>query len=161
MRRSLTKSARALACAALFASPGAGPAAAGPDRLSFLLGSYHVGATQSFEEFNPGAFLTWTNLMWRGALDLTVGAYRNSYGDGSLAVTTAYPFVRTEKWGLELFGGLAWYPGNGDQFSYSAGDVVPLAGLQARYRNVFVQAIPSGGSSVDAVLSFGLTFALE
>ncbi len=155
------KRATRSACAALIAASLAGPATAGPDRLSFLIGSEHIGATRPFEEVNPGVFVTWTNLLWRGNLDLTAGAFRNSYGDGSLAVTTAYPFVRTENWGLEVFGGLAWYPGNGNQFSHSAGDVVPLAGLQARYRNVFVQAIPSGGNSVDAVMSFGLTFALD
>lgn len=148
--------------AAVLMSVGIGlPAAAGPDRLSFLIGSEHIGATQPFEEINPGVFLTWTNALWKQNLDITAGAFRNSYGDGSLAVTTAYPFVRTEHWGFEMFGGLAWYPGNGDQFAHSAGDIVPLIGLQARYRNVFVQAIPSGGKTVDAVMSFGLTFALD
>ncbi|MEY8838577.1 hypothetical protein AB9K41_06065, partial [Cribrihabitans sp. XS_ASV171] len=124
-------------------------------------GSHHVGATRNFEEFNPGLILVWDEMVWRGNLDLAVAGYRNSYGDGSLAVSLAYPFVKTEDWGLDLFGGVAWYPGNGNQFSHAIGDAVPIAGLQARYRNVFVQAIPAGGQSADAVLSFGLTFSME
>lgn len=157
----MMKQAAKTAFAAMFALWAAGPAMAGPDRLSFLIGSEHIGATRPFEEVNPGVFLTWTNALWRERLDLTAGVFRNSYGDGSLAVTTAYPLVRTEDWGVELFAGAAWYPDNGQQFSHAIDDIVPLAGVQGRYRNVFVQAIPSGGNSVDAVISFGLTFGLE
>ena len=38
---------------------GAEARADGPDRLSFLLGSRHLGATEHFEEFNPGVFADW------------------------------------------------------------------------------------------------------
>ncbi len=155
----MTRFAGPVAALAIAATSTA--AQAGPDRVSILLGSHHVGATRDFEEFNPGIILVWDELVWRGRLDLAAGAYRNSYGDGSLALSLAYPFVRTEDWGLDLFGGVSWYPGNGDQFSHAIGDAVPIAGLQARYRNVFVQAIPAGGQSADAVLSFGLTFSME
>lgn len=134
---------------------------AGPDQISILLGSHHVGATRDFEEFNPGVIVTWKELLWNNRLDVGVGVFRNSYGDASAVVTTAFPLLRNQNWGLDVFAALATYPGEGDQFSHSIGDVVPIAGLQARYRNVFVQAIPSGGNSVDATLTYGLTFALE
>lgn len=152
-------SGRAMVVAAAVLA-GAGAATAGPDRVQLLLGSHHFGASQDFEEFNPGLFLIWSEALWRDRLDFGIGAYRNSYGDGSLAVSAAYPILRRANWGLDLFGALAWYPGNGDRFSHAIGDIVPLAGLQARYRAVFVQAIPSGGDAADAVLSFGLSFPL-
>ena len=41
------------------------------------------------------------------------------------------------------------------------GDAVPLAGVQTRYRNAFVQLIPAGGQSLDALVTFGLTFGLD
>ncbi|MFC3614921.1 hypothetical protein ACFORG_14215 [Lutimaribacter marinistellae] len=151
----------AAAAVAAFFAAGQHDAQAGPDRVSILLGSHHVGATRNFEEFNPGIILVWDERVWRGNLDIAAGAYRNSYGDGSLALSLAYPFVKTDDWGLDLFGGFSWYPGNGQQFSHAIGDVVPIAGLQARYRNVFMQAIPAGGQAADAVFSFGLTFAME
>ncbi|WP_425045474.1 hypothetical protein [Primorskyibacter sp. S87] len=153
---------RAGALAALLAGwVGASETRAGPDRINILLGSEHLGATRDFEEFNPGLFLTWTNLMWKNRLDLTVGAFRNSYGDGSAAVSAAYPLIRTEAWGLELFGALAWYPGNGDQFGHSIGDMVPIAGVQARFHYLYMQAIPAGGDGVDATLTLGLTFPVK
>lgn len=137
------------------------PATAGPDQVSLLLGSEHVGATIDYEEFNPGVFVTWDRLLWNKRLDLTLGGFRNSYEDGSLVVSTALPLVREPDWGIDLFSALAWYPGNGERFSHSIEDFVPIAGLQARYRNFFVQAIPAGGESVDATLTFGLTFGLN
>ena len=146
--------AAALARAAL-----ALPAQAGPDRISFLLGSHHVGAS-GYEEFNPGVFATWTNAAFQGRTDLSVGAYRNSYGDGSLAVSLALPLVREPTWGIDVFSALAWYPGNGDRFKYHAGDIVPLIGLQSRIGPTFIQYVPGGDRGVDATLGFGLTFPL-
>ncbi len=137
------------------------PAHAGPDRVSILLGSHHVNASRDFEEVNPGVFLHWTNLLFKGRADLSFGAFRNSYGDGSLAVSTAFPIVRKDAWSFDLFTALAWYPGNGQEFSHAIDDFVPIAGVQARYKNVFMQAIPSGGQAVDATLTFGLTFATK
>lgn len=136
-------------------------AEAGPDRLSVLLGSEHIGATRDFEEFNPGLFLIWTNALWGDRLDYGFGAFRNSYGDGSAALLTAYPFVRTKNWGLEVFGALAWYPNNGDQFSHAIDDIVPVAGLQARYRFLFMQVLPAGGQGVDATVTYGLSLPLN
>ena len=140
---------------------GANMAAAGPDRVSIMLGTHHAGATLDYDEVNPGVFVTWSGLMWQDRLDLTVGGFRNSYGDLSLAVSTALPLVRQEDWSIDLFGALAWYPDNGDRFAHAFGDIVPIAGLQFRYRSVFLQAIPAGGDSVDATFSFGLTFPIN
>lgn len=136
-------------------------AQAGPDRISVLLGSNHVGATRSFEEVNPGIFLTWTEALFAGRADISVGAFRNSYGGGSVAAVTAFPIIRKKDWGIDLFGGLAWYPGEGQNFSTSAGDIIPLAGIQGRLGPTFVQVIPAGGNAVDATISFGLTFPLN
>lgn len=136
------------------------PAQAGPDRLSFLLGSHHVDAASEFEEVNPGVFLTWEDAAMNGTLDLTAGVFRNSYDRGAAAVTLAFPVWETGAWQVDLFAGLAWYPEDGRRFRVSAGDVVPLGGLQVRWRNLFVQAIPQDGVEADLVLSFGVSFPL-
>lgn len=127
------------------------PAVSAPDRISILLGSNHVGAADRFDEINPGVFLTWD---W-----LTVGAYHNSYGKTSVAITGALPLIKWETGELSAFAGMALYPGNGRRFAIHAGDVVPVGGLQLRQGNMFVQVIPSDGKSVDAVVSFGVSFS--
>lgn len=133
---------------------------ADPDSVAVLLGSYHVNGS-GFEEFNPGVFVNWHGAAFGGRVDLGFGGFRNSYDGFSAAVTSAYPLVRTQDWGLDLFAALAWYPGDGARFAHAIGDFVPIAGLQMRYRQVFVQAIPAGGDSVDATLSYGLVFELK
>lgn len=138
----------------------AGPVEAGPDSVAVLLGSHHVGAT-GFEEVNPGVFFNWHEAAFGGRVDLGFGAFRNSYGHGSVAVTAGLPLIRDEVWGLDLFSALAWYPDDGDQFEVSFGDIVPIVGIQARWRHVFVQAIPGGGGDVDATVTYGLVFPLE
>jgi hypothetical protein len=153
----------AAVAAALFAlalGPGA-PAQAGPDRLSVLLGSHHVNAARDFKEVNPGLFLTWEGAAWAGRLDLGAGVFRNSYGDGSAVGSVALPMLAGDAWSVDAFAALAWYPGNGEQFDHAAGDIVPLAGVQARYGNVFMQTLPGGGQGADALVTFGLSFALD
>ncbi len=151
---------RSLCAAALGLCSFGNPAAAGPDSVALMLGSHHLGAS-GFEEVNPGVFLNWHGRAFNGKVDLGFGAFRNSYGNGSIALTSAFPLVRNEDWGLDLFTALAWYPGDGDRFRHAIGDFVPIAGLQARWRNVFVQAIPAGGDSVDATFTYGLVFQLK
>lgn len=152
---------RAILIASAIALSLASTASAGPDRISILLGSEHVNATRSFEEVNPGVFFHWTEALFNGRVDLAIGAFRNSYGDASLAVSTALPLIRRADWGIDVFTALAWYPGNGQEFSHAIDDFVPIAGLQGRYKNAFLQAIPAGGQSVDATLTFGLTFDVK
>ncbi|MBW4708870.1 hypothetical protein KX928_13855 [Roseobacter sp. YSTF-M11] len=132
-------------------------ALAGPDRLSILLGSEHVNATEDFQEFNPGVFLTWE----QETFDYSVGAFYNSYEDVSVLASIGYDVEVAPEFEVGVFAGLALYPGEGDRFSHAIGDVVPLAGFQARYRNFFTQLIPTNADSVDAVITFGLTFELN
>lgn len=130
------------------------PAAAGPDRISLLMGSKHAGAERHFEEFNPGIFATWED---RGAFDLSAGIFRNSFGKTSVAATAALPFYERGEFQASVFGGVAIYPGDGDEFLVHAGDLVPMGGLQARYRNVFVQIMPADNMTVIAA---GVTMEL-
>lgn len=134
----------------------AAPASAEPDRISYLLGSNHIGAKMPFEEINPGVFLT-----WEGArLDWTAGAYRNSFGNLSASVTASLPLIRWDNGDLAAFAGIALYPGDGRSFAVHAGDLVPVGGLQLRQGHAFVQVIPSDGRTVDAIVTFGLTFPM-
>lgn len=144
--------------AVLFAAPLlAAPAFADPDRLSILLGSAHIGGA-GFDGRNPGLALTWEDV---DGLDLSVAAYRNSFGRGSIAATAALPVITWAEGEAAVFAGLALYPGDGRRFRVHAGDVVPIGGLQLRHRNLFLQLMPSDGRVVDAVVSMGLTFDLR
>lgn len=129
------------------------PANAGPDRISFMLGSSHVGAMMSYEEINPGVFATWEDRAL--GLDYSLGIYRNSFGRASVAATAALPLVKKPRFQADVFAGVALYPGNGKDFAYHAGDVVPIAGLQARLGNGYIQIMPGDGMTV---VAFGLTF---
>ena len=91
-------------------------------------------------------------------MSYSVGAYRNSYGRASIAATAGYSFLQRGDLDLSVFGGVALYPKDGRNFAVHAGDFVPIGGLQARYRNAFMQVIPSDGLSTDAIVSFGVTF---
>ncbi len=127
-------------------------ATAGPDRAYILAGSKHLGTDYDFNEVNPGLFLTWE----LDRFDVTVGAYHNSYGKGSMAASVAYPLVRGDDWSVDAFAGLATYFGTHNP------DVVPMAGLQARYGPAFVQYVPvPGGQYISGLISFGLTFEIE
>jgi hypothetical protein len=42
-----------------------------------------------------------------------------------------------------------------------ADDVIPLAGLQGRYKNLFVQVIPSDGVTADVIVTAGVTYAVK
>lgn len=132
-------------------------AVADPDRVSLLLGSEHLGATRSFNEFNPGVFLTWETK----TLDYSVGSFYNSYEGVSALGSVGYNFEIAPHLDVGAFAALAYYPGEGDQFEVSVGDVVPIVGLQTRYRQAFVQFIPADGDTVDGLVTFGLTFDLN
>lgn len=134
------------------------PVHAGPDRLSILLGSHHAGGA-GFDGRNPGLFLTWED---RGpGLDLSLGVYRNSYGRGSVAVTAALPMLRWRDGAASLFVGAALYPRDGRRQRVHLGDLIPVAGLQLRHRDLFVQLMPGDGRPVSAVIAVGVTFPLR
>lgn len=157
----MTRFIAPVAAAVLAMAP---PAAADwqPDRLSVLLGSHHAGATIDFEEFNPGVFLSWEGPeALGGQVNYTAGIYRNSYGRASVSGTVGIDWAVAEDFDIGLFGGLAYYPEDGRTFAVSYGDVVPIAGLQARYRNVFAQVLPSDGQFADAIFTVGITFPLR
>lgn len=135
-----------------------GGALAGPDRLSLLLGSHHVNATETFEEVNPGLFLDWVR---PDGLTLTAGVYRNSYGRTSVAAMVGREVWRSGAAGLEVFGGLAHYPVDGPKSPVAVGDVVPLAGLRFQHRDIVIIALPGDGAATDLVLGFGLTLPLH
>ncbi len=145
-----------VACGLVLLSMSPARADMAPDRVSILIGSHHAGGV-GFESRNPGVFATWE----RGPVDFTLGAYRNSYGRGSVAATVAIPVWSGESTDISLFGGAAYYPNDGRRFAVHAGDVVPIGGLQIRYRNLFAQLIPGNGKHVDAVIGFGLTWAVR
>lgn len=128
------------------------PAYAGPDRVSVTLGSQHIGSTYDFDNRNLGLFLSWGNT--------SVGAYHNSFGKTSVAVTQALPLIRKDDAEIGLFVGLSLYPGDGDKFVVHVGDVVLIGGVQARYKNAFIQVMPGDGANLDAVVTAGLTFKL-
>lgn len=132
----------------------AAPLHAGPDRVSVLLGSKHIGAT-GFNEINPGLFLTWE----REHSAFSLGAFYNSYKRVSLAATSYRPLKTWENGDAGLFAGLALYPVNGQNFkTHLAENVVFIGGLQARHRNLFIQLVPMNAGSADGLLSFGVTF---
>lgn len=133
-----------------------GAAHAQPDRISVMLGSNHIGAKIPFEQANPGVLLTWEG----DRIDWTAGAYRNSFGKLSASVTVSLPLVRWDNGELAAFAGVAIYPGDGRSFAVHAGDLVPIGGLQLRQGHAFVQVIPSDGRTVDAIVTFGLTFPI-
>ncbi|MFK7881221.1 hypothetical protein [Roseobacter sp.] len=130
---------------------------AGPDRASILLGTEHFNATEDFREFNPGLFLTWEE----NTFDYSVGIFQNSYSNVSVLASIGYDVEVATEFEVGAFAALALYPGEGDRFDHSIGDVVPLIGLKARYRNFFAQLIPSDGDTTDGILAVGLTFALD
>ena len=133
------------------------PAEAGPDRLSVLVGSAHPGG-DGFDGRNPGLFLTWED---RKGLDWSLGAYRNSYGHGSLAATVAMPLLDWPGGEASVFAGLALYPEDGRRFAVHLGDLVPIGGLQLRHRALFLQILPGDGRFTDAVIAAGFTWEID
>lgn len=126
-----------------------------PDRISVLMASRHIRAT-GYNEVNPGLFLT-----WEGRVDLSLGAYRNSYGRNSVAVTLNYDFIETDGLRLGLIGGFAHYPIEGGLMVPSLGDLVPIGGVQIVTGNLFLQFLPMDGKPALGVLAGGVTFELH
>lgn len=133
---------------------------AAPDRASFLIGSHHVAPNHPFQEVNPGLFLTWEN---RGPLELdfSAGVYHNSFANTSVMGLVAKTYDISEDFEVGVFGGVASYPEWADTFGVNHGDLVPVVGLQARYKNAFAQFMPSDGVNAKAIISYGITFDLN
>jgi hypothetical protein len=150
-------------CASLFSFFVASSAVAegiSPDRISLLLGSHHAATDVHFEEFNPGIFATWED-RGPGQLDYSIGAYRNSFGNLSKMYVVAKSFDIGRDAQIGVFAGVASYPQWSDHFIISFGEYVPVGGVQGRYKNAFMQVMPSDGKVVGSIISFGLTFDLD
>ncbi|MEL6915758.1 MAG: hypothetical protein AAFP13_14775 [Pseudomonadota bacterium] len=140
---------------ALWAALCAPPVAAGPDAVSLLLGAHHLGA-DGFEDFVPGVFLTWDR-----QVDVTVGAFRNSYGEASASLTGAVDLFDWSGGAAQAFGGLAYYDNAETITDFRVGDFVPLLGLQLRQGPVFAQVIPLDGTPVDGIVTLGVVLPLD
>lgn len=149
---------RAALALALLASP----AVADVDRVSFMLGSHHEGGLHSFNETNPGVFLTWEDV---GAFDITAGIYLNSFGDTSVSLTASYNVIEWDNGAISAFAGAAYYPTaevieGGWKYSYDE-RVLPLVGIQGRWGNVYAQIMPLDEKASGYVLATGITWELE
>lgn len=131
-----------------------------PDRATLTLASYHAAEHSDgwdYNPVNPGAMLTWE---WAD-IDVSAGAFINSYALPSVAGFASVPLIENDHFGLEGFGGVAYYPVYGRRFLVHVGDVVPLAGVSLRLGPVSVMAFPSDCVHTCAVLVGGLSFDLE
>lgn len=159
--------------ASLIAAAGivaAAPAFSGPDRVSLMLGSHHVNIQIEVEEVNPGVFLEWdlneTPAFLEGLPETerrpstVAGAFRNSFGDGALALALSMPVYDAAALEFDLVLGGAWYPGNGERVAVAIGDFVPIGALRVVYDNAFLLAFPGDGKNFDALFAFGVTFPL-
>ncbi len=142
---------------AAFACLATSAAAEGPNRLSVLLGSHHLNAKQSFEQTNPGLFLDWVR---PDGVTVSFGGYRNSFGKPSIAAMAGLKLFESERTRIDLFGGVAHYPGDGRKNRFAIGDLTPLVGLRAEHRGLFVLALPGDGQATDAIFGFGLSMDL-
>ena len=142
----------------------ASPAVADVDRVSFMLGSHHEGGVHSFEEVNPGIFLTWEDVQGTN-FDVTTGVYSNSFGDTSVSLTASYDVIEWDNGAIAAFAGAAYYPAadvieGGWKYSYQE-RVMPLVGIQARHGNLYAQIMPLDKDFKGSVVATGFTFEVS
>jgi hypothetical protein len=159
-----------LALAVLIAAPAAAIAQGwGPDRAYVSVGSHHEGLDPAgfgrsrWNEFNPGLILAWEDRHL--GLNYAAGGFVNSFGDLSPFLGVSRFWQVAEDLSVGPFAALSDYGRNSKFFETRLGStgVVVLGGVQANYRNVFVQVQPTGrtGGGVGAVVAAGLTFSLR
>lgn len=141
---------RKLLCALLLLAT---PAQA--DRISTMLASHHIGAA-GFNELNPGLFYTFER-----KLDLTFGAFYNSYDKISVSATVARTLFETKGLKLQVFGGLVQYPDAKTHFRVQFENLVPVVGLQAISGNTYLQLLPGDGKPVAGIIAAGLTWKVN
>lgn len=137
-----------------------------PDRVYVPLKSFHVGVDASdhdqdkWNEFNPGLIGSWEN---RGlGLTYNFGAFVNSHSDLSTHISVSKVFDITTDLSIAGFAAFADYHEHSDGFDYRIGDFIFIPGVQANYKNFFVQAFPlPTDDGYGAVLAAGLTFRLH
>lgn len=150
---------RAAAMAAMMATTAAADDLK-PDSFAVLLGSNHIGAARDFEEHNPGLFLSFDG----DIANTRIGAYRNSFGDMSVAVTWASDHLTVSGAGFNVtpFAGGAYYPEGAEAspIELGEGNIVPLVGVEAWHDDipVFVQWLPGDRkvAGYDSLVTFGL-----
>lgn len=167
--------ARALAIiAAILAAPSAGAAdGLSPDRLLLPLASVHTGITtyveagraRPFNETNPGVGLVWQD---RGPwpLDVSIGAFRNSFGGQSSFVhlSRTWP-IGEDRWGLRAgpFLGVAHYGADARHIGTRLGQtgVVAIGGLVVQAGPVFATVSPNRADGRwGAIVGLGLSAPL-
>lgn len=138
-------------------------AVAGPDRVSILTNSDHIGFRyQGFNEQNLGLFLTWDDAI-APEVDLSVGAYLNSYTKPSVMVAATWLPIEVGQCSAGVFGGLVHYPGNGryEPTSIGGSDVIGMGGVQVICGPVFVQVIPASTDFSRGIVAVGITMEIE
>lgn len=138
-------------------------AIAGPDRVSILTNSDHIGFRyQGFNEQNPGVFLTWDDAI-APTVDLSIGGYLNSYANVSVMVAATWLPLEVGQCEAGLFAGAVHYPGNGryEPTSIGGSDVIAMGGVQVICGPIFVQAIPASTDFSRAIVAVGITMEIE
>lgn len=128
--------------------------------IAFNLGSYHLNASQDFNEVNPGlgVGVSMPSGIGNFSLDVELGQYRNSIKSDSYYVMSSLDhqiYAPSDRLSVRLgaFGGFAHYPGNKIKFKNSdvptIGNWVLAAGLQTVLRvdnkyDVRLRVMPAG-----------------
>lgn len=134
---------------------------AGPDRVSILTNSDHVGFKREYHEQNLGVFLTWDNAIAPN-VDLSIGGYMNSFAKPSVMVAATWLPIEVGQCEAGLFAGAVHYPGNGRyEPTRIVGDVIGMGGLQVICGPIFVQAIPASTDFSRAIVAVGITMEIE
>jgi hypothetical protein len=135
---------------------------AGPDRVSILTNSNHIGFRyQGFNETNPGLFLTWDNAIAPN-VDLSVGGYLNSYAKPSMMIAATWLPIEVGQCEAGVFAGVVHYPGNGryEPTSIAGSDVIGMGGGQVICGPVFMQVIPAATDLSRAIVAVGITMEI-
>ena len=137
--------------------------------LTFNMASYHLNASQNFNEVNPGIGLgvTVPDDVLGGEFGLEVGQYRNSLNRGSYYATGSYDwqvadFGNNVALRLGGFAGASHYPGDAAKFKNrgvpTIGNWVIVGGAQATVRiddtyDMRLRILPAG-KVADALFTF-------
>lgn len=135
---------------------------AGPDRVSILTQSEHIGFRfDGFNEKNLGVILTWENALGRD-LDVNLGAYKNSYARGSVMASVSWTPIDVGQCEFGAFAGVVNYPIEGRHQPVSIGgtDLIAMAGLQARCGNFFINAMPASPDMSRGIVAAGITMEI-
>ena len=134
-----------------------------PDRLYVLIGSYHalpLADTFDYKETNPGLFLVWEEKL--ASLDLTLGAYENSFSDTSVLIGLSKTWPLSSEADLHGLIALSNYKAEDPIFQPLGGGLVVIPALQVSWRHMFLQATPiPDPDNTGIVFSYGLSFDLS